>query len=314
MIALPLTVWDTLSSFMDKTIAEKLPVFGNVAIVMAAMMCAFAVVKVAYDYIQGTTAGSYWTVLRPLVVLLLVCQFNTIVLKPFTGMVGIFTREVAAGAGTVDKNYWKQLQEHNTTMAAAGRKTVNDDYEKDLQNLEQDRSAAGRFFCKCWIWMKKVLRHFLNCGTLTVGTVIGGALFLVAKVLLFVQQMLSALYLAIMAVIGPFVFALSIIPGFEGGIKNWVARYIQVSLWVPVGYLIMTLNLSLGSCFASAASSSGAGLAQEWLMIANQITVIVSIAAVPKIRQWFIESTGSNDAHGAISQPARAASRKLLKM
>lgn len=314
MIAMPLTVWDTISTFMNTAISSKLAVFGNAAVILAATMCAFSVLKVAYDYIQGTTASNYWSVLRPIVVLLLVCQFNTLVLKPFTGMVNIFTREVAAGAGTVDKTYWKQMQDNNTTMIAAGKRTINDDYQKDLKELDEDKSAIGKILYKVKVWLKKVLRHFLNCSTLTVGTVLSGALLIIAKVLLFVQQMLSALYLAIMAVIGPFVFALSIMPGFEGGIKSWIARYIQVSLWVPVGYLIMGLNLSLGTCFANAAAATGADLAQEWLMIANEITVIVSIAAVPKICQWFIESTGSNDAHGALSQPARTASRKLFKM
>lgn len=314
MIAMPLTIWDTISTFMNQSINSKLSGFGNVAVILAATMCAFSVLKVAYDYIQGNTQSNYWQVLRPLVVLLLVCQFNTIVLRPFTGLVNVFTREVAAGAGRVDASYWDKMGQNNLTMIAAGKRTINDDYEKEMKELQEDKSFFGKLFFKIRVWLKKVLRHFLNCSTMTLGTVIGGILMLIAKVLLFVQQMLSALYLTIMALIGPFVFALSILPGFEGGIKSWVSRYIQVALWVPVGYLIMSLNLSLGTTFANAAAAAGATLAQEWLMIANEIVVIVSIAAVPKICQWFIESTGANDAHAALSQPARTASRKLLKM
>ena len=311
---IPLTVWDTISTFMNQSITQKLSGFTNVAIILAATMCAFSVLKVAYDYIQGTTQTNYWQVLRPLIVLLLVCQFNSIVLRPFTGIVNVFTREVAAGAGQVDASYWKQMQQNNISMIAAGKKTINDDYDRELSELKQDKTVLGKFFYKVKVWLKKVLKHFLNCSTMTLGTVIGGILMLIAKILLFVQQMLSALYLTIMAIIGPFVFALAILPGFEGGIKSWISRYIQLALWVPVGYLIMSLNLSLGTTFASAAAASGATLAQEWLMIANEIVVIVSIAAVPKICQWFIESTGANDAHAALSQPARTASRKLFKM
>ena len=115
---------------------------------------------------------------------------------------------------------------------------------------------------------------------MTIGAIIGGLLMIIAKILLFVQQMLSALYLTILSVIGPFIFALAILPGFEGGIKSWISRYIQIALWIPVGYLIMALNMSLGTSFSQSAVAAGATMADEWLMIANEIVVIVSIASV----------------------------------
>jgi hypothetical protein len=51
----------------------------------------------------------------------------------------------------------------------------------------------------------------------------------------------------------------------------------------------------------------------EWFMIALQMVALVSVAAVPKIAAWVIESTGANDAHGSLSMPARTAARKLIK-
>lgn len=313
MIAMPLTIWDTMSSFMNKTVNSKMPTFANVAVILAATLCAFSVLKLAYDYIQGNTQTSYWSVLRPLVVLILVCQFNTIVLRPFTGLVNVFTREVAAGAGKVDMNYWKQMQKNNLDLVASKKKGINNEYDKELRELSEDKSVVGKFFYKIKLWFKKVLMHILNCSTMTIGAIIGGLLMIIAKILLFVQQMLSALYLTILSVIGPFIFALAILPGFEGGIKSWISRYIQIALWIPVGYLIMALNMSLGTSFSQSAVAVGATMADEWLMIANEIVVIVSIASVPKICQWFIESTGANDAHSALSQPTRTAARKLLK-
>lgn len=32
MIAMPLTIWDTMSSFMNKTVNSKMPTFANVGI------------------------------------------------------------------------------------------------------------------------------------------------------------------------------------------------------------------------------------------------------------------------------------------
>lgn len=309
---LPLTIWDSMRSFMETDYSVKMPAFGNVAIILAAMMCAFCVLKVAYDYIQGTTQSNVWEVIRPFVILILVCGFNTVVLKPFSGMVNVFTREIAAGCGNVDATYWKTMEQNNAKMASYEKIKINDDYEEAIKELEQDTSFLGKFFRKIGIWLKKVLMHFLNASTLTIGSIIGGILFLVAKILLFVQQMLSSLYLTILGILGPVIFAMAILPGFEGGIKSWIARYIQIALWIPIGYLVMGINLKLGSSICSSAAVS-ASLGAEWLLVANQIVTIVSIAAVPKICGWIIESTGANDAHSALSQPARTASRKLFK-
>lgn len=313
MMIMPLSIWDTLAAFMNTTVNAKMPSFTNLAIILAATLCAFTVLKLAYDYIQGNTQTSYWSVLRPLVILILVCQFNTIILRPFTGIVNVFTREVAAQAGNVDMEYWKNMQKNNLDIVASKKRGINNEYDKELREIGEDKSVVGKFFYKIKLWLKKVLMHTLNCSTMTIGAIIGGLLMLIAKILLFVQQMLSALYLTILSIIGPFIFALAILPGFEGGIKSWISRYIQIALWIPVGYVIMALNLALGTSFSKSAVAAGATMADEWLMIANEIVTIVSIASVPKICQWFIESTGANDAHSALSQPTRTAARKLLK-
>ena len=299
LMILPLTMWDSLRNFMETDYAVKMPAFGNLAVILAAMMCAFSVLKVAHDYIQGTTQSNAWEVLRPFVILIMVCSFNTVVLKPFSGMVNVFTREIAAGCGNVDASYWKAMEQNNAKMAGYEKIKINDDYKDAMKELEQDTSFLGKFFRKIGIWIKKVLMHFLNATTLTIGTLIGGILFLVAKILL-------------LGILGPVIFAMAILPGFEGGIKSWISRYIQIALWIPIGYLVMAINLKLGASICEASASS-ASLGGEWLLVANQIVTIVSIAAVPKICGWVIESTGANDAHSALSQPARTASRKLLK-
>jgi hypothetical protein len=51
----------------------------------------------------------------------------------------------------------------------------------------------------------------------------------------------------------------------------------------------------------------------DWFMIALQIVALISVASVPKMAAWIIESTGANDAHSALSQPARQMARKFMK-
>ena len=97
------------------------------------------------------------------------------------------------------------------------------------------------------------------------------------------------------------------------GLKNWVARYIQIAIWIPIGYFVLYINLQVGKAFCTLAAAGQTGLAMDWFMIALQIVALVSIASVPKMAAWVIESTGANDAHSALSQPARQMARKFMK-
>jgi hypothetical protein len=133
------------------------------------------------------------------------------------------------------------------------------------------------------------------------------------KILLFIQQILCNTYLMMNSLLGPFIMALAILPGYETGLKNWIARYIQIAMWIPIGYFVMYINLQVGKAFCTLAAAGQTGLAMDWFMIALQIVALVSIASVPKMAAWVIESTGANDAHSALSQPARQMARKFMK-
>ena len=125
--------------------------------------------------------------------------------------------------------------------------------------------------------------------------------------LLFAQQIISNIYLLVNSLFGPFILSMSILPGYEGGFKNWFSRYFQLSMWVPTGYMVMGLNLHISNYFVELASKGGAGLSLEWTMIVMQVLALVSITAVPKFVTWIAHATGSDDAHGSISQMAKKA-------
>ena len=136
---------------------------------------------------------------------------------------------------------------------------------------------------------------------------------MIVKILLFVQQILCYTYLMVNSLLGPFVMALAILPGFETGLKNWIARYIQIAMWIPIGYFILYITLLVGKAFCTLAAAGEVGLAMDWFMIALQLVALISVASVPKMAAWVVESTGATDAHSALSQPARQMARKFMK-
>lgn len=306
-----LSTWTTLETVKDAVLEGKIGAMTSIAAVIAAILAAMSVLKTSKDYVNGH-GTDLWSLLRPLVLLLLTCLFHVLVLRPLDSMINIFTRDIASNVSISSSEYISKWGENMFDMGEMAMQNNQREYFEELAE-QADKSFITQFFMTIWLSFKKLLLDRFHLASLTVGSAIGGVLFLIVKILLFVQQLLSCTYQMINALLGPFVLALGILPSFENGIKNWIARYIQIAMWVPIGYFMMYINLQVGSSFCSMAATNGTSLSMEWFMIALQMVSLISIAAVPKIAAWVIESTGANDAHGSLSMPARTAARKLIK-
>ena len=307
-----LSIWTTLETVRDTVLSGKIEALSSIASLLAAILAAGTLLKMSKDYIQGQPLD-LWDLLRPIVLLTLVCLFRPLVLGPLDSLVNVFTRDAAEAVSVSTGEYVKQWGENVAKMDVYTVQNSMQDAAKEIAEIAEDKSGIGRFFATAWIAIKKVVMHRFHLMSMGIGTVVGAILFLLVKILLFVQQILCNTYLLMNSLLGPFIMALAILPGFETGLKNWVARYIQIAMWIPVGYFVMYINLQIGNAFCNLAAAGQTGLAMDWFMIALQIVALVSVASVPKMAAWVIESTGANDAHSALSQPARQMARKFMK-
>ena len=307
-----LSIWTTLETVRDTVLSGKIEALSSIASLLAAILAAGTLLKMSKDYIQGQPLD-LWDLLRPIVLLTLVCLFRPLVLGPLDSRVNVFTRDAAEAVSVSTGEYVKQWGENVAKMDVYTVQNSMQDAAKEIAEIAEDKSGIGRFFATAWIAIKKVVMHRFHLMSMGIGTVVGAILFLLVKILLFVQQILCNTYLLMNSLLGPFIMALAILPGFETGLKNWVARYIQIAMWIPIGYFVMYINLQIGNAFCNLAAAGQTGLAMDWFMIALQIVALVSVASVPKMAAWVIESTGANDAHSALSQPARQMARKFMK-
>lgn len=307
-----LSIWTTLETVRDTVLSGKIEALSSIASLLAAILAAGTLLKMSKDYIQGQPLD-LWDLMRPIVLLTLVCLFRPLVLGPLDSLVNVFTRDAAEAVSVSTGEYVKQWGENVAKMDVYTVQNSMQDAAKEIAEIAEDKSGIGRFFATAWIAIKKVVMHRFHLMSMGIGTVIGAILFLLVKILLFVQQILCNTYLLMNSLLGPFIMALAILPGFETGLKNWVARYIQIAMWIPIGYFVMYINLQIGNAFCNLAAAGQTGLAMDWFMIALQIVALVSVASVPKMAAWVIESTGANDAHSALSQPARQMARKFMK-
>lgn len=308
-----LSIWTVLDTIRDKVTDSQLGTIGNIAGIIACVMAGVAIISLTREYIRGADLDP-WDLLRPIIIMLLTCNFGTIILGPVDSVTNVVTGKLAEATTVRNVDYISKWGDNISKIAANSVILSVDEYQKELEEISKDDSRIGRFFSKMWLTCRKMFKSFFGIQSMTVAGIIGSVLFLLAKILIFVQQLLCAVYLLINSLIGPLVMALCIIPGFEGGFKHWLARYIQIAMWVPIGYIIMGVNLWITEACTDLALMKDIGLGIEWLMICLQVVALVGIAAVPKIAAWVIESSGANDAHGSMSNPARMVARKLLKM
>ena len=307
-----LSTWSTLESVRDIILTQKVSTVIDVAGIIACIAASFAVVKVVLHYFEGHNLNA-WEIGKPLILMMMVCNFNTVVLKPVDAIVNIISRETIKIMDVDTGDYIVRWTESMNTMTILNIVNNEQTYQKELEQIAESDSVIGKFFAKLWYGFKKYLMHFFSIKSMSVAGLIGGILFTLVKVLLFAQQILCCLYMTLNGIFGPFVMAISIIPGYEGGMKGWIARYLQVALWVPIGYIILGLSLLFVEGFVSLARQGVMGLGVEWTMIVLQAVTLAAVASVPKIAGWWIESTGANDAHGSVTNPMRMMARRFIK-
>ena len=307
-----LSTWSTLESVRELILTQKVSAVIDVAGIIACIAACAAVVKVVLHYIEGHNLNA-WEIGKPLILMMMVCNFNTMVLRPVDAIVNIISRETIKIMNVDTGDYIVRWTDSMNKMTVLNIVNNEMNYQKELEAIAENDSVIGKFFAKLWYGIKKFILHFFSVRSMTLAGLIAAILFTLVKVLLFAQQILCCLYLTLNGIFGPFVMAISIIPGYEGGMKGWIARYLQVALWVPIGYIILGLSLMFVEGFCTLAMKGQMGLGVEWTMIVLQAVTLAAVASVPKIAGWWIESTGANDAHGSVTNPMRMMARRFIK-
>lgn len=307
-----LTIWNTLDNVKHSIFNEHMEGMMHVSIAIAGILAGLTILKNYNGFVKGDGLDAF-LILKPVMLLILIANFHTLVMTPLDSLVSIFIRGVTETCSVTNEEYLMTWKENMETMAMTDITKNIEAYHESIAEFESD-SRIARFFKTIWEGLKRSVMSMMNLNSLKTGALIGGLLYIVAKVLLFMQHVICYFYQIFIGMVGPVIFATSVWPGYEAGIKRWFARYIQLSCWIPAGFLVMLIGLEITSAFANASLAGETGLSVTWFMILLHIVALVMISAVPKLATYWIESRGGNDAHGSVTQPARNIARKLIKI
>jgi conjugative transposon TraJ protein len=168
--------------------------------------------------------------------------------------------------GNTDPDKWYQYTHpDNTTTTSAG-----------ASNNMADQFSGWGFKN----WVKKIIYEFLNicfeAAALCIDTI-------------------RTFKLIVLAILGPLAFGLGVFDGFQHTIRQWIARYINVYLWLPVanifGAIISNIQLNMTHMQASGADSQLVSDTNSAYMIFLLIG-IVGYFTVPAIAGYIVNAGG----------------------
>jgi conjugative transposon TraJ protein len=102
-------------------------------------------------------------------------------------------------------------------------------WELYSQNADQLNSSSGLTNASLFSMMKSFF-NFRN----TMKEWLAGILEIVYEAAALCINTLRTFQLIVLAILGPLVLGLSVFDGFQPSLRNWLARYISVYLWLPV--------------------------------------------------------------------------------
>jgi conjugative transposon TraJ protein len=130
------------------------------------------------------------------------------------------------------------------------------------------------------------------------------------EVLVYLIAFLRTLFCVLLVIFGPLVFAISIFDGFQDNYLQWIARFVNVNLYLPIALLILSLVqeilIYVLELEITQIQSMPVYLPQQFYVsnLIVPICGIIGMAMVPKIASWIVQASGTNTGGGRMVRTA----------
>lgn len=181
-------------------------------------------------------------------------------------------------SGSGDEDRWYKYT-HPEDTDGSGNSGVFDSMDQGMKFWMDKQSYNFRNSIKQW--MSEILQVCYEAAALCINTI-------------------RTFYLIVLAILGPIVFGLSVFDGFQHTLTTWLAKYINVFLWLPVGNIfgaiigkvqenMLKLDISqvqtAGDTFFSSTDTA---------YLIFLIIGIIGYFTVPSVANYIVNAGGSN--------------------
>ncbi len=267
--------------------------------------------KIWSSYAKNEPIDVY-PLLRPFVIAFLCANFSTCVCKPIDALIEPISSFL----------YEKKTSELITKdIVKSFMKEQGNNNDNDESTEEDSGFHLKTFLTDAWAWLMDKLFEFI---AYIMDIIIG----LLQFILSFILMCSRVFFLSVLCMMGPIAFAISLFPGYQQTLNQWIAKYVSISFWLPCIYMcdifINVLGANMLEMLSNAAATpesaiatgtgvavsgavgvAGSAVASTGLTFTGLIILIISLllgalsyflyTTVPTISSWII--TGG-DVHG----------------
>lgn len=312
-MVLLVTSFDNLHQILHNLYSDMMPLCANMTGVAKGIAGLGALFYVAYRVWQSLAraeAIDVYPMLRPFAIGLCIMFFPSIVLGTINGVLS----PVVQGTNRMLENQTLDMNEYRAQKDKLEYEAMmrnpetaylvsNEEFDKQLDELGWSPSdmvtMAGMYIERGAYNMKKSIRDFFR--------EILELLFAAAALVI---DTLRTFFLVVLSILGPIAFAISVWDGFQSTLTQWICRYVQIYMWLPVSDLFSSvlariqvlmlqkdiLELQTNPAYSVEASNG--------VYIIFMIIGIIGYFTIPTVAGWIIQAGGAGNYTRNISNVA----------
>ena len=278
--------------------------------------------------------------IRGAAVLFLTCNFYTTVLLPLDSIMHLLTKGLTASVDTNRDGIMGKVNDlYDAAEQARLKETLLGGFEEEMEGEQSQENVDGLsyqssaiaqslaetalssggekpgFFKQLWGGIKGFVSAKIGQVVNDTGSILSALISIIVKLYQYILTSVSSIILIVLGLMGPFVFAFSLIPSFENNIMGWLARYIQISFWIPLTALIDSVNIDLKGAMLTALQGSAIipTLAAPFHLLVLDLVTLLCLFFVPTIAGAVIQSSGADDLTSKMSVMGKKAYSMFTK-
>jgi len=308
--------FDNLHTILRSLYTEMMPLCSNMSGVakgVAGLGALFYVSVRVWQSLSRAEVIDVYPMLRPFAIGFCIMFFPTIVLGTINGVLSPIVQGTnqLLESQTFDMNKYREQKdklEYESMMRnpETAYLVSNEEFDKQLDELgwspEDMVTMAGMYIERGMYSMKKSIRDFFR-----------EVLELLFAAAALVIDTIRTFFLIVLAILGPIAFAISVWDGFQSTLTQWICRYVQVYLWLPVSDLFSSILakiqvLMLQNDISELQNNPNYSIdASNSVYIIFMIIGIIGYFTIPTVSGWIIQAGGMGSYGRNIGQTANRA-------
>jgi len=265
----------------------------NMARAIGGIAAFFYISKRIYEQLIADNPISLLPLLRPFALVLVISFWG-----PFVQLLMVPTKGLTKLSESIyaDKKHIvaERLEEKQEAILYADLPAFQENEEKEATLWDK---GINMLLTTYNIISGRALQHQINFYVMDVIRQLLEALF---EGLIYLIAFLRTVFCVLLVVFGPLVFAISIFDGFQDNYLGWIARFINVNLYLPIALIILSLvqEVLIFVLEAEITQIKSTLIYMPSLYYVSSLVVplcgIAGLMMVPKIASWIINASGTS--------------------